>query len=33
MYTPKRTKLQFKIKFEEAPVPIASAQQHHIYII
>ena len=33
MYTPKRTKLQFKIKLEEAFVPIASAQQYHINII
>ena len=33
MYTPRRTKLQFKIIFEEDPVPIASAQQYHIYII
>ena len=32
MYTPRSTKLQFKIIFEEDPVPIASAQQH-IYII
>ena len=32
MYTPRRTKLQFKIIFEEDPVPIASAQQYHIYI-
>ena len=36
IYTPRRTKLQFKIIFEEDPVrflPIASAQQYHIYII
>ena len=33
MYTPKRTKLQFKIIFEDDPVAIASAQQYHIYII
>ena len=33
MYTSKRTNLQFKIKLEEAPVPIASAQQYHIYIL
>ena len=33
MYTPRLTKLQFKILFEEDPVPIASAQQYHIYII
>ena len=33
MYTPRRTKLQLKIKFEEDPVSIASAQQNHIYII
>ena len=26
-------KLQFIIKLEEAPVPITSAQQYHIYII
>ena len=32
MYTPRRIKLQFKIIFEEDPVPIASAQQYHIYI-
>ena len=33
---PRRIKLQFKIIFEEDPVrsvPIASAQQYHIYII
>ena len=30
---PRRTKLQFKIIIEEDPVPIASAQQYHIYII
>ena len=29
MYTPRRTKLQYKIIFEEDPVPIASAQQYH----
>ena len=33
MYTPRRTNLKFKILFEEDPVPIASAQQLHIYII
>ena len=33
MYTPRRTELQFKIIFEEDPVPIASSQQYHIYII
>ena len=33
MYTPRRTNLKFKILFEEDPVPIASAQQQHIYII
>ena len=33
MYTPRRTNLKFKILFEEDPVPIASAQQWHIYII
>ena len=33
MYTPRRTKLQFKIIFEKDPVPMASAQQYHIYII
>ena len=33
MYTPRHTKLQFKIIFHEDPVPIASAQQYHIYII
>ena len=33
MYTPRRTKLQFKILFEEDPVSIASAQQYHTYII
>ena len=33
MYTPRRTKLQFKIILEEDPVPIASAQQYHINII
>ena len=31
MYTSRRTKLQFKIIFEEDPVPIASAQQYHLY--
>ena len=31
VYTLRRTKLQFKIIFEEDPVPIASAQQY-IYI-
>ena len=30
-YTPRRTKLQFKIIFEEDPVPIASEQQYHLY--
>ena len=30
MYTPRCTKLQFKIIYEEDPVPIASAQQYHI---
>ena len=30
MYTPRRTKLQVKIIFEEDTVPIASAQQYHI---
>ena len=30
---PKRIKLQFKIKFEKAPVPIASAQQYTITIL
>ena len=30
---PKRTKMQFKTTFEEAPVPIASAGQYHICII
>ena len=34
MYFPTSTKLQFKIIFEEDPVPIASAQQYNIsYII
>ena len=35
MYTPRRTKLQFNIIFEEDPIPtcIASEQQYHIYII
>ena len=33
MYTPRRTKLQFEIICEEDPVPRASAQQYHIYII
>ena len=33
MYTPRRTKLQFKMLFEEDPVPIPRAQQCHIYII
>ena len=36
IYTQRRTKLQFKIIFEEDPVlsvPIVSAQQYHIYII
>ena len=33
MYTPRRTKLQFKTILEEDPVPIASALQCHIYII
>ena len=33
MYTPKRTKLHFKIIFDKNPVPISSAQQYHIYII
>ena len=33
MYTPRRTRLEFKIIFEEDPVPIASTQQYHIYII
>ena len=34
MYTPRRTKLQFKIIFKELdPVPIASTQQYHIYIL
>ena len=33
MHNPRRTKLQFKIIFEEDPVHIASAQQYHIYII
>ena len=32
MYTPKRTKLQFKILFEEAPGPRAGPQQYHIYV-
>ena len=32
MYTPRRTKLQFKMIFKEDPVPIASAQQYHLYI-
>ena len=31
MYTPRRTKLQFKIIFEEDPV--YRGQQYHIYII
>ena len=30
MYTLKRTKLQFKIKFEEAPVPIAMVRSNTI---
>ena len=33
MYTPRRTKLQFKIIFEEDPLLIACAQQYHIHII
>ena len=33
MYTPSRTKLQFKVIFEEDPVPLWSAQQYHIQII
>ena len=33
MYTPRRTELQFKMLFEEDPVPIASSQQYHIYSI
>ena len=33
MYTPRGTKLQFKIIFKEDPIPIASVQQYHIYII
>ena len=33
MYTPRRTKLQFNIIFEEASEPIAIVQQYHIYII
>ena len=33
MYTPRQTKLLFKIIFEEDLVPIASSQQYHIYII
>ena len=33
MYPPRRIKLQFKIIFEEDPVPIASAQKYDIYII
>ena len=33
MHTPRRTELQFKIILKEDPVPIASSQQYHIYII
>ena len=33
VYTPRRINLKFKILFEEDRVPIASAQQWHIYII
>ena len=33
MYTPSCTNLKFKILFEEDPVPMASVQQYHIYII
>ena len=33
MYTPRRTNLKFKILFEEDPVPIASVQHLHNYII
>ena len=33
VYSKTHYKLQFKIIFEKDPVPIASAEQYHIYII